>query len=149
MSDEAESSGLSGAAGYLLGRMAAQSDHDCEQWAVGIAERWRRPQGGFFREADVHAKIAEWKAAVQSLEATIQRLHEQGAALATERDQWRDYARAVEGEREALRTQASALQDNKFRLLDRVVDLEAENSGLLEDVEMLRAEVARLRNGTD
>ena len=56
---------------------------------------------------------------------------------------------AVEGEREALRTQASALQDNKFRLLDRVVDLEAENSGLLEDVEMLRAEVARLRNGTD
>ena len=140
---------MSGAAGYLLGRMAAESDHRRAQWAAGIAERWRRPQDGYFREADVHAKIAEWKAALHSLEATIQRLREQGAAVVTERDQWRDYARAVEGEREALRTQASALQDNKFRLLDRVVDLEAENSGLLEDVEMLRAEVARLRNGTD
>ncbi|PZP41373.1 MAG: hypothetical protein DI601_21495 [Azospirillum brasilense] len=142
--------GISGAAGYLLGRIAAESAQNQAQFREYLQSRFssRRPQRSY-DAGDVESAIAEWKAVVQSLEAAIQRLRDQGAAVVTERDRWRDYARAVEGEREALRTQASALQDNKFRLLDRVVDLEAENSGLLEDVEMLRAEVARLRNGTD
>ncbi|APT60142.1 hypothetical protein RGI145_22565 (plasmid) [Roseomonas gilardii] len=141
--------GISGAAGYLLGRMAAESAQDQARLRKYLRSRFSRPVRRPYEAESVDRAIAEWQEAVRSRDATIQGLREQGAAVVTERDQWRDYARAVEGEREALRTQASALQDNKFRLLDRVVDLEAENSGLLEDVEMLRAEVARLRNGTD
>lgn len=141
--------GISGAAGYLLGRMAAESAQDQARLREYLRSHFSRPVRRPYEAESVDRAIAEWQEAVRSRDATIQGLREQGAAVVTECDQWRDYARALEGEREALRTQASALQDNKFRLLDRVVDLEAENSGLLEDVEMLRAEVARLRNGTD
>ena len=143
--DDPGSGGISGGAGYLLGRMAAERDFQRREWLDRVFPRHRGSQERVFLESDVVANIAEWKQAVRSRDVTIARLQEQDAALATERDQWRDYAKAVEGEREELKEQYRRLHVNANLMVDRLSEYDKTNEDLEAEVETLRAEVARLK----
>ena len=145
MNDDGESQGMSGTAGYLLGRMSAENARSRSDWVDNLVARRRRPEARFFREADVHAKIAEWQAALASRDAIIDQLQEHAAGLASERDQWRDYAKAIEGEREELKEQFRSLTVNANLMVERLDEYDRANEALEAEVEALRAEVARLK----
>ena len=92
-----------------------------------------------------HSKIAEWQAALASRDAIIDQLQEHAAGLASERDQWRDYAKAIEGEREELKEQFRSLTVNANLMVERLDEYDRANEELEAEVEALRAEIARLK----
>ena len=69
--------GLSGAAGYMLGRMAADSDHDRTRFYERVRQRFARPVRAPYDADDVESAITTWKAAVQRRDHTIARLQAQ------------------------------------------------------------------------
>ncbi|BFL66185.1 hypothetical protein [Roseomonas mucosa] len=145
MDDDPDSRGISGSAGYLLGRMAAERDLECREWLHRVFPRRSGPQERVFLESDVVANIAEWEAAVCSREVIIAQLRARDTALASERDQWRDYAKAVEGEWEELKEQFRSLTVNANLMVDRLDEYDRANEALEAEVEALRAEIARLK----
>lgn len=139
--------GISGAAGYLLGRMDAEHDRWREDLVRTVATRLAPsvPSRRTYDASEVHEVIDGWKSLVHTRDVTIAQLRDRDAALASERDQWRDYARAVEGEREELKDQYRRLNVSANLMVERLDEYDRANEALETEVETLRAEVARLK----
>ena len=139
--------GISGAAGYILGRMDAEHDRWRADLVRNVTTRWAPPvpTQRTYAASEVHEVIDGWKSLVRSRDVTITQLRARDTALANERDRWRDYAKAVEGEREELKEQFRSLTVNANLMVERLDEYDRANEALEAEVEALRAEVARLK----
>ncbi len=149
--DAGWSSGISGGAGYLLGRMAADSDRRMADFRRRVFTR-EPPQRPTYDAAEVHEVIDGWKASVRSKEATIAQLRSQNGAVASERDGL--LARVAELEKQAAEREGRiGLLETAMRGMDSSLDhavgqLGDKELALLrasQQVEDLQAENERLR----
>lgn len=137
-------SGISGGAGYILGRMAAESDQR-------IADFTRRvfsptpPRRRRYDAEEVHEVIDGWKAAVRSRDVTIAQLRTSNVALNDERDQLR--ARNAQLEADALQMQAAYAELQRREALANKLWENAAEAGQKDDFDLFlaRHEIARLQ----
>lgn len=146
-------SGISGGAGYLLGRMAADRDRR-------MAEFTRRafnpepPRRKTYDAAEVHEVIDGWRASVRSKERSIEQWREHSTALTAERDQL--LARVAELEAQDVKRQVElASLERAERGLnamlsdrtDQLEDLELAVARMSSQLADLREENERLKQG--
>jgi len=136
-------SGISGGAGYILGRMAAESDQRMANFTRRVFSP-TPPRRRRYDAEEVHEVIDGWKAAVRSRDATIVQLRTNNAALTAERDQL--HIRNAQMESEAARMQAACAELQKREEAANKHWDEAAEAGHKDDFDLFlaRQEIARL-----
>jgi chromosome segregation ATPase len=146
-------SGISGGAGYLLGRMAADRDRRMAEFTRRVFNP-EPPRRKTYDAAEVHEVIDGWKASVRSKERTIEQWRAHSSALTTERDQL--LARVAELEAHAAERQielasleraergANAMLRDRT---DQLEDLELAVARMSAQLADLQTENERLRQG--
>lgn len=144
MSEE-EAGGLSGVAGYFLGRIAAERQQTQAQFREVVRSRFApRARLPYAAEA-VEGAIASWKAAVRSRDVTIEQLRASGAALTAERDQLRACNARLEAD--AVRMHAANAELQRREALANKLWENAAETGQKDDFDLFlaRHEIARLQ----
>ncbi|MBI0538365.1 hypothetical protein D9599_22635 [Roseomonas sp. KE2513] len=128
MHDE-EGGGISGGAGYVLGRMSVQAEQARSRMLTAFLDRRRPAAGPMYAEAEVLANIEEWRASVRSKERTIEQLRAHGTSLAIERDQLLARVADLEAHTAERQTELASLERAErganAMLRDRTDELEA------------------------
>mgnify|MGYP002423218434 CR=1 FL=1 len=134
--------GLSGAAGYMLGRMAAESDHDRTRFYERVRQRFARPQRVPYDAAAVESAIESWKDAVRGRDHTIARLKGllNDASAAHEALRQRDASAHEENNR--LREQIARHEHDIALLQNSIMTLHHQHN---EKVARLDAEITHLK----
>lgn len=153
MHDE-EGEGISGGAGYLLGRMSVQGEQARSRMLTAFLDRRRPAAGPMYAEAEVLANIEEWRASVRAKERTIEQLRAHSTLMAAERDQL--LARVAKLEAHAAERQAEiaslerAERGANAMLRDRtdqLEDLELAVARMSAQLADLQTENERIRQG--
>lgn len=146
-------SGISGGAGYILGRMAAESDRQMADFTRSVFSP-TPPRRRRYDAEEVHKVIEGWKASVRSKEGKIEEWRAHSTALTAERDQL--LARVAELEAHAAERQAEiaslerAERGANAMLRDRtdqLEDLELAVARMSAQLADLQAENERPRQG--
>ena len=143
--DNDRGTGISGAAGYLLGYMAAECDQASARLSIAKLAQHQNGERPPYDADDVETAIATWKSAVARRNATIAQLQAQLNDASSDQDALRQRNATLASDNQALRKQIAKhehdialMQGGVARLLD----------AHKVEIARLQAEVARLKGGS-
>jgi hypothetical protein len=139
--DNGGGGGLSGFAGYMLGRAAAASDHRARQFWDAVNARRRGARAPYDAD-DVDSAIASWERTVTRRDATIAELQVQLKDASAAEAALRQHNAMLANDNELLREQIAKHERDIGLMQGGVAKLLAFHE---EELSRLRSEIARLK----
>lgn len=140
--DESSGSGVSAAAGFLLGRLSAESAQSTARVAAAVRRRFSSPTRLPYDADDVDGAIATWEAAVARRDATIAELRTQLSRSSANEAALRQHNTALARDNDVLREQIAKHARDIGLMQGGVSNLLAFHE---EELSRLRVEIARLK----